>query len=170
MIMKNSAILSLNRDKITTLLVDISAVLVILFAPAMAHLLSFPVFYVEPMRIMLVLALVHTNRKNAYALAVALPLFSFIFSAHPHFINALIMSAELALNVFLFYELSKQFKNAFASVFLSIVISKIGYYAVTISLVQLAVISTPLVAIPVLVQLLMASVFGIYAMIILKKQ
>ena len=168
--MKNSALLSLNRDRITTLLVDISAVLVIMFAPAMAHLLSFPVFYVEPMRIMLVLALVHTNKKNAYALAVALPLFSFIFSAHPFFINALIMSAELALMVFLFYELSKQFKNAFTSVFLSIVISKIAYYAVTIGLVQLAVINSPLINIPVLVQLLMASVFGIYAMMMLKKQ
>lgn len=168
LIMKNSAVLSLNRENITTLLVDIMAVLVILFAPALAHLMSFPVFFVEPMRIMLVLALVHTNKKNAYAMAIALPIFSFMFSAHPVFLKALLMSAELALNVYLFYELSKHFKNVFTSVFFSIVLSKLGYYAVKIGLLQFALINSPLVSIPIWIQLLTASVFAVYAMLILK--
>ncbi len=168
LIMKNSVVLSLNRETITTLLVDIMAVIVILFAPAVAHLMSFPVFFVEPMRIMLVLALVHTNKKNAYAMAVALPIFSFMFSAHPVFLKALLMSAELALNVYLFYELSKHFKNVFTSVFFSIVLSKLGYYAVKIGLLQFALINSPLVSIPIWIQLLTASVFALYAMLILK--
>ncbi len=168
--MKNSAILSLKRETLTTLLIDSAAIAVILLAPALAHLLSFPVFYLEPMRIMLVLALVHTNRKNAYALAVALPIISFVVSGHPVFFKAGLMSAEFALNVFLFFELSKRFKNVFGAVFFSIILSKIGYYIVKVFMLNYALFSSPLISIPVWIQLVTASLFALYAMMVLKKQ
>lgn len=168
--MKNSAVLSLNRETTTTLIINSMAVLVVLFAPALAHLLSFPVFYVEPMRIMLILALVHTNRKNAYALAVALPIISFLFSGHPVIFKAGLMSAELALNVFIFFELSRRFKNVFGAVFFSIVLSKMAYYIVKIFMLNLALFSSPLVSIPIWIQLVTASLFALYAMTMLKKQ
>lgn len=168
--MKNSAILSLKRETVTTLLIDSAAVLVILLAPALAHLLSFPVFYLEPMRIMLILALVHTNRTNAYALAVALPVVSFMISGHPVLFKAGLMSAEFALNVFLFYELSKRLRNVFGAVFFSIVLSKIGYYIVKVAMLNYALFSSPLISIPLWIQLVTASLFALYAMLVIKKQ
>ena len=114
------------------------------------------------MRLMLVLALVHTNKRNSYLLAISMPLFSFIISGHPVLAKMVLIGLELSLNVFLFYYLVMKVKYIFPAIFLSILLSKAVYYIMKYLLIKLALIDTPVVATPLLIQLLMTLVFSAY--------
>ena len=122
------------------------------------------------MRLMLVLALVHTNKRNSYILALSMPLFSFIISGHPVFAKMFLIGMELSLNVFLFYLLAGRIRNVFPAIFISILLSKAVYYLLKFALIRLAVIDTSLVATPLLIQLVMTLVFSSYLGIILKNR
>lgn len=158
----------IEKIPVAGILIDISALVFIYLVPTLSHMLSLPVYLIEPMRLMLVLALVHTNRQNCYLLALTMPLFSFIISGHPLFAKMFLIAAELSLNVFLFYLLSKRMKSIFPAIFLSILLSKVFYYLLKFVFIQLALINTGLVATPLLVQVLMAIVFSCYATIFYK--
>ena len=82
---------------------DFLAIAFIYFIPSISHLFSFPVYLFEPMRIMLILCVAHSSKKNAYLIALTLPVFSFIISSHPSLLKTAIMTAELTLNMFLFF-------------------------------------------------------------------
>ena len=144
------------------ILIDLTALAFIYLVPALSHLMRLPVYLIEPMRLMLVLAMVHTNRQNSYLLALTMPLFSFIISGHPVFAKMFLIGMELSLNVFLFYLLSRRMKYIFPAIFASILLSKAIYYLVKFGLIQMAVINTGLVATPLLVQLVMAVAFSSY--------
>ena len=144
------------------ILIDLTALAFIYLVPALSHLMRLPVYLIEPMRLMLVLAMVHTNRQNSYLLALTMPLFSFIISGHPVFAKMFLIGMELSLNVFLFYLLSRRMKHIFPAIFASILLSKAIYYLVKFGLIQMAVINTGLVATPLLVQLVMAVAFSSY--------
>ncbi len=159
----------IQRIPITGVLIDLFALAFIYLVPTLSHLLSLPVYLIEPMRLMLILALVHTTRQNGYLLALTMPLFSFIISGHPVFAKMFLIAAELSLNVFLFYLLSNRMKLLFPAVFLSIVLSKAIYYLLKFMLIQLAVINTSLVATPLLMQLAMTVVFSSYLALFYKK-
>ena len=66
------------KSNIKTYFIDFSLLLLIYFLPALSHLFAFPIYYLDPMRIALVVALVHTSKKNAFIIALTLPLFSFL--------------------------------------------------------------------------------------------
>jgi hypothetical protein len=110
-------------------LIDIFALVFIFMIPTIAHVVPFPLYFIEPMRIMVILAMAHTHRNNAYILALALPVFSFFLSGHPILIKALIISAELMVMVGVFY-LLRRYIHAFAAIFSAIIISKLFYFAV----------------------------------------
>ena len=94
--MENISVHPLSISKIKTIVFDLMALLCIYLVPAVSHLFSFPVYYLEPMRIMLILAIAHTTRKNAYLIALTLPLFSLLISAHPSLIKTSLITGELA--------------------------------------------------------------------------
>ena len=100
--------LSISKLNTKSIVLDIFALAFIYFVPTISHLLNIPLYLIEPMRIMLILAIVHTSKKNAYIIALTLPLFSFLVSAHPNIFKVLLITAELVLNVWLFFELSKK--------------------------------------------------------------
>ena len=158
------------RIPISGILIDITALAFIYLVPGLSHLLSLPVYLIEPMRLMLVLALVHTNKRNSYILALSMPLFSFIISGHPVFAKMFLIGMELSLNVFLFYLLAGRIRNVFPAIFISILLSKAVYYLLKFALIRLAVIDTSLVATPLLIQLVMTLVFSSYLGIILKNR
>ncbi len=114
---------------IKSLIFDIVALGFIFLMPAISHMLAFPLYFIEPMRIMVVLAMVHTHRNNAYLLALALPLFSFVMSGHPILVKAVIISLELMVMVGAFY-LLKKYVHIFAAIFTAIILSKVFYFAV----------------------------------------
>jgi hypothetical protein len=160
--------LSISKLNQRSIIIDIFALVFIYFVPSISHLLNIPLYLVEPMRIMLILALAHTSKKNAYMLALTLPLFSFLISAHPNIFKALIMTLELLLNVWLFYKLSTKV-NQFVAIFSSIIISKVVYYLLKFGLINFAVLQTGLISTPIYLQLITTVVFSGYLFLVLRK-
>ncbi|MDK2978862.1 MAG: hypothetical protein PWP52_1576 [Bacteroidales bacterium] len=160
----------LNKQNIRSILFDIAAIAFIYFVPAISHLLSLPVYYIEPMRLMLILALVHTTQKNAYIIALTLPLFSFLISAHPIFAKMLLITVELTLNVFIFYALVNKFKHTFFPILISIIASKLVYYGIKFGLIQWAVLESGLISTPILMQITTTLVFSVYLFLLFKKK
>ena len=160
--MENTSVYLLSIQKIKNIVFDLIALLAIYLVPAVSHLISFPIYYLEPMRIMLILAIVHTSKKNAYLIAFTLPLFSLLISAHPSLIKTSLVIAELLLNVWLFFFISEKLSNKALSIFLSIVVSKIFYYLVKFLLVTSALIGGDLIATPIYIQIIMLFVLSGY--------
>lgn len=160
--------LSISKLNLRSIVIDIFALAFIYFVPTISHLLNVPLYLVEPMRIMLILAIAHTSKRNAYLLALTLPLFSFLISAHPNVFKALIITLELMLNVWLFYTLSTKV-NQFIAIFSSIIISKIVYYLLKFGLISFAVLQTGLISTPLYLQLITTVAFSGYLFFILRK-
>lgn len=146
---------------------DIIVLTVIYLVPVFSHLFAVPIYFAEPMRLMLVLSIMFTSQRNTYIIAITMPLFSMVVSGHPIFYKALIMSGELLLNAFLFFFLVDKIKNKFASMALSIALAKGAYYGLKILLLQFALMSGALIATPIVIQFGVVLVFS--AMITLKK-
>ena len=157
------------KNTIISFLIDISALAFIYFVPTISHLIALPVYFIEPMRMMLVFALVHTNKKNAYLIALTLPIFSFLISAHPVLPKMLLITFELSLNVFLFYLFSKKMKNIFPAILLSIVLSKLVYYLIKFGMINLAIIKSGLISTPIYIQLITTLVFSTYLYLVYRK-
>jgi hypothetical protein len=150
-------------NKTKVIIFDIIALSIIYLTPTLSHIFSFPVYYLDPMRLMLFLVIIHTNKRNSYLIAATLPLVSFITSSHPVFIKSLTMSVELVLNVWLFFEFSKLFKNNLIPAALSIIVSKMVYYTVKIFLVSTALLSTSIISTPLHFQIAVLLIISAYA-------
>jgi hypothetical protein len=134
-------------------------------------MLSFPLYLIEPMRIALILALVHTTKRNAYIIAITLPLFSFLVSAHPVFYKMMLITGELVINVWLFYFIFNKTKNAFASILSSIVLSKAIYYlAKFFALAIIIKSSESIIATSLYIQVATTLVFSAYLGLMLRKR
>ncbi|OYT17633.1 MAG: hypothetical protein B7C24_01610 [Bacteroidetes bacterium 4572_77] len=158
------------RNTIISIGIDIMALVFIYFIPTLSHLIALPVYFIEPMRLMLILALVHTSEKNAYLIALTLPLFSFLISAHPVLPKMLLITFELSLNVFLFYLFSKKMKKIFPAILFSIIISKLVYYLLKFGLINFAIINSGLISTPIYIQIITTLVFSSYLYLILNKK
>lgn len=126
--MKTTGI-SMNRGELLrAALVDLGGLALIFFVPSFAHLLNFPVYMMEPMRVVLILAMAHTTKRNAYLLALTLPAFSWLVSGHPEALKMVVITLELIANVFLFYLIAEKTRRLFIAALSSIIISKIFCY------------------------------------------
>jgi len=150
------------KSNIKTYFIDFSLLLLIYFLPALSHLFAFPIYYLDPMRIALVVALVHTSKKNAFIIALTLPLFSFLISAHPQILKSFLLSAELIINLSLFFLFKEKIKNVFTSLFLSIFISKVIYYSLKFTVIYFALLNDKLFSTPVSFQLGSALILSSY--------
>lgn len=150
-------------------LIDLTAVLLIYFTPAFSHLINLPVYLIEPVRLMLILSIAHSSKTNTFILALTLPLFSHLISAHPVFLKTLLISFELVLFSFLFYELSKKFKSVFLVMFVSITAGKVFYYLFKYVLITSGLIQSELISTPVYLQLIVSVIFSVYVSIILNR-
>jgi len=168
--MEKTAYHPLVDSKVRAIVFDLVALLAIYLVPAISHLLSFPVYYLEPMRIVLILAIAHTSRKNAYLIALTLPLFSFLISAHPSLIKTSLITSELLLNVWLFFFLSEKLSNKMFSMLVAIIISKLVYYFVKFLFIQSALISGSLISTPIYIQLMIMVLLSTYIFLINKKK
>jgi hypothetical protein len=125
---QKNTISSLGLISARNLLFDSAAVAFIILAPAVAHMLTFPLWYLEPMRLVLVLAIMHTSKQNGYLVALVLPFCSWAFSGHPELVKMVIITAELSANVALFYWLDRRIGNPFAAILVAILASKFLCY------------------------------------------
>lgn len=154
--------------QIKTYLIDLSLISFIYFLPALSHMLAFPVYYLDPMRIALVITLAHTTKRNSFLIALTLPIFSFLISSHPHIIKSLLISAELLINLGLFFWMSKKIKNVFISISVSIIASKIFYYAAKYLLINAGMISDSLFSTPIYYQVIVVLVLSVYLLYVSK--
>ncbi|MCB2219698.1 MAG: hypothetical protein KQI35_04820 [Bacteroidetes bacterium] len=168
--MANSISLIRSNVNIKSILIDVVGLAFIYFVPTLSHLAGLPLYLLEPMRIMLILAMAHTTQKNAYILALTLPLFSFAISMHPTLVKTLLITAELVLNVWLFYFLLKKVSNQFVAMLSSILLSKVVYYLVKFLLISLVVMQTDLFSTPVLLQFATAFIFSGYIYLIYRRR
>jgi hypothetical protein len=160
-----------NRSAITkNVLFDILGLAFIYFVPTLSHLLSIPLYLIEPMRIMVILAIAHTNKRNAYLIAVTLPLFSFLVSGHPHILKTMLITAELVANVWLFYFISRRWKSYFGAMLSSIVLSKAFYYLMKFGLISFAFLDSSLVSTPIYLQIVTSVIFSAYLFLVLKRK
>jgi hypothetical protein len=157
------------KELLKALFIDIMALAVIYFTPSIAHLLNFPVYMLEPMRVMLILSMAHSTRRNSYLLALTLPLFSFLVSGHPEAVKMMIITSELALNVFLFYLMAGKVRNMFVSGLLAILISKAFCYMAYLAVFSFAFVRDEAGATFLLVQGLTTLLFSGYLFIISKR-
>ena len=160
--MVNTTVLPLPISKIRVIVFDLMALLAIYLVPSVSHLFSFPVYYIEPMRIMLILAIAHTTRKNAYLIALTLPVFSMLISAHPSLIKTSLITGELLLNVWFFFFLSEKLSNKVLGMFSSIVLSKLIYYLIKYLLINTALMTGNLISTPIYIQLIMLFILSGY--------
>jgi hypothetical protein len=138
---------------------DVAALCFIYFVPSLVHLTSIPLYYAEPMRIMLIFSLLYTNKQNAYILAATLPLFSFLVSGHPEALKMGVMTLELMFNLWLYYFLTGKIKNNYLPIFLSIFASKMAYYLLKGILVYFSFLKMDYFSTPVYIQVIMTLVF-----------
>jgi len=116
------------KETLKSLIFDILFIAAMYLVPAISHMWDIPLYLFEPLRIMIILAVVHTKRENAYFIALTLPLFSTLFSGHPFFAKMLVISGELYMNVLLYFLISGKMRNVFLSMLSAIVMSKVFYF------------------------------------------
>lgn len=146
----------LNNVKIRTVVTDFLALAVIYLLPTLSHLSGIPFYYLEPMRIVVMMSLLFTHRWNSLLLALTIPLFSFLVASHPSMIKVLLVTIDLTLNIMLFIFLIKRIKQTYIAVFLSISISKIIYYLLKYSFTQFNLIDGALVTTSLYIQIIIA--------------
>lgn len=151
-----------SKEIINSSLFDLIAIGFIYSVPVLSHLFALPIYYLEPMRLMLILGIAHTSKKNAYILAATLPLFSFVVSAHPVFLKTLLISGELLINVWLYFFLVEKLKNKFGSILISIAASKIIYYVLKFGLLSALLLEGSLISTPILIQVTTMFLFSLY--------
>lgn len=163
--MENILALVKTKEGIKSVLLDIVALAFIYFIPTISHMFSIPFYLLEPMRIMLILSLAHSGKLNSFFIAFSLPLFSFLISSHPSVEKSILLTAELGINVWLFYEFSKRF-NRFYSAVIAIGIGKIFYYALKYTFILLGILDSELVSTPIYLQIIVMFALSGYVYLI----
>jgi hypothetical protein len=156
--MKNSITLKLSASVV----LDILAVLFIIFLGDISRLIGYPIYILDPMRMMVVLAIAFTPRWNGWALALLLPFISYYFGGHPHLLKTCLMATELLLNVWLFWFLFSKIRMSLISILLSIIISKAVYYLLKYICIQQGWISGDLVSTPLDIQMITTIIFSAF--------
>lgn len=149
---------------------DVIGLVVIYFIPALSHMFSIPFYLLEPMRLMLILAIAHTSKRNAIIIALTLPLFSYLISGYPIPPKALIMAIELMLNVVLFYFFARRIKNYFGAMILSILASKVVYYFMKFEILKYGILGGDLFSTPIYVQLILTIVYSSYLFVVFSRK
>lgn len=153
---------------IKILLFDIGSIFLIYFLPKISGLLHIGFYLFEPMRVLIIIALVHTSKKNAYILAVLLPAVSLLFSNHPSVIKTLILSGDLVLNIFLYFSLLRFRISKFLLMSICIFTSKLAYYLAKYLLLQFSVLKGHLIATPLYIQILIVIILSSYVYLVHK--
>lgn len=121
--------------------------------PALSHILSLPLYWLNPMLWVLLLGMVLVrDRRNGYVLALMLPLFSMLVVGMPTPAKAFCMVAEYATVVFVCERLQAwkgHLWGTMGALLVSMLCGKVVYYL----LKALVLMPAVLVGTPVLVQL-----------------
>ena len=134
--------------------VDALLIAVACLVPTLSHVLALPLYYLNPMLLVLLAGmLLVRDRRNAYLLAVLLPVVSMLAVGMPTPLKAVCMVAEYATVVFvsgLLQGWNKRFVGTLGAMLVAMLAGKAVYYLLKALILAPAV----LVSTPVTVQLL----------------
>lgn len=145
----------------TVFICDVIFLMLMYLIPTLSHLTSWPLYMFEPMRCVLLLnLLVLGNKKNAYLMAITLPLFSYFVGSHPVLVKSLIMTIELVMNIWLFDMFSRKVANCMLAMLLSILVSKALYYSLKYVSISFGLLNTDIVDTNIFIQLMVALIIS----------
>lgn len=137
---------ALSTRSIRTGLLDLLVLAVVYVLPSASHLLGIPFYLLDPMRLLLFFTVLTTGRGNVLLIAVSLPFISTLFSGHPVFPKNALISMELFANAALFYWIVQRGGERWLAGAVSVLASKVGYYAFKYLFLRLGLLSGSLVA------------------------
>lgn len=145
----------------TVFICDVIFLMLMYLIPTLSHLTSWPLYMFEPMRCVLLLnLLVLGNKKNAYLMAITLPLFSYFVGSHPVLVKSLIMTIELVMNIWLFDMFTRKVANCMLAMLLSILVSKALYYSLKYVSISFGLLNTDIVDTNIFIQLMVALIIS----------
>jgi hypothetical protein len=159
------------KSKITlklsiSIILDILAVLFIIFLGDISKFIGYPLYILDPMRMMVILAIAFTPRWNGWLLAILLPFVSYYMGAHPHIIKTSLMAGELLINIWLFWLLYDKIKMSLLAILLSIMFSKSVYYLLKYVCLQQEWLSGDLISTPLNVQVVTTVAFSVFIFLV----
>ena len=151
--------------------IDTLVLVLVYFIPTLAHLSPFPLYYLDPMRLLLFsVYLASRNTANAYLMAFTIPLFSALVTGHPPFYKALLISVELLINIGgIHFLINKTKWHIGILVFVSTILSKLVYYCCKFVFIKIALIDGNLISTSPLIQLVIIVVLSVLFSIFYKK-
>jgi hypothetical protein len=132
----------------TTSLIDLGIILAIYLLPGITHILPVPLYLIDPMRLLLFLTLITTQRMNSLVLAATIPFLSTLFSGHPVFPKNILIAAELSLNVMVFHWIMGKKDSLMIAGVVSILSAKVFYYLLKYGFISAGFLSGALVSTP----------------------
>lgn len=148
------------------LAIDIMAVCVVVFMGDLSAFFKVPLYQYDLMRLLVILSIAFTPRWNGFLLAFLLPLISWYFGGHPHFLKSGLMMVELLVNVWLFWFLFERIRFSLLSMILAILFSKLLYYTLKYLFITQGWISGELVSTPVDLQLITGLLYSVFIFIV----
>lgn len=141
-----------NDTFLANCIVDVLLLSAACLIPAVSHLVGFSVGVFNPMLLLLLGGmLLVSDHRNAYFLALLMPLCSYLLVGMPSFAKMICLCGELTAVVACFSLLSTKMR-AFPAILLSLIAAKGVYYGLKLMLLGGAIVSTPLLSqLPVLV-------------------
>lgn len=140
-----------------TFLIDVALLAALYFLPSLSHVTALPLYMLEPMRIALIIALLFTNRANAYFIAFTIPLASALITGHPMPFKALLMGIEFSALVACYGYLAQSVRiPAFAALTAAILLSKMLYYSMKFAALNAGLLTGGLVSTPLQTQIVLA--------------
>lgn len=136
----------LAKEITTTSLVDAGIILALYGLPGLAHVLPIPLHLIDPMRLLLFLTLLTTNRVNSIVLAATIPFMSTLFSGHPVFPKNILIASELSLNVMLFHWILSKKDSILLAGAVSILCAKVFYYLLKFGFISMGLLGGALVS------------------------
>lgn len=150
---------------------DIVILVAIYCVPTFSHLLSFPLYVIDPMRLAVLGSyLFLRNKNNAYALAMTLPLFSYLVAGHPIAVKNTIIAIELVTNILILDCFIKRTNKVLLATFVSILLSKVVYYVLKGLAVSFGLLNTTLVDTSVWIQLMVGVGISVLFSIVYKNR
>lgn len=132
--------LSKTSDVWRILIVDAAILAIICLVPTLSHLFSVPIYKLNPMTLCLLAGMLLVNdRRNAFLLALVLPLVSMLISGMPTPLKCVCMVAELATIVAVF-QLAENRMGSFVSILCAMICGKAVYYVLKALIVSPAVL------------------------------
>jgi len=150
----------------SVLFLDVIAVLLIYFMGDISRIIEYPVYAIDPMRMMIVLAFAFTPRWNSWVLALLLPFVSYYMGGHPDITKSSLMAIELLLNVWLFWFLLDKTKISLLAILISIVFSKAVYYLLKFLCIQIGWLSGNVITTPIETQVITTLAFTAFIFLI----